>query len=113
MFKSQYLLKNRLRSIIELKVDGSIRTAKVTKQRDMESGKKVAFTLDIVELGLDNELEAITSCIVKQTDVPESGPKEIGVFANVLLEGSYQKIDLELGKTHDEYEKQINEYIKF
>ena len=43
----------------------------------------------------------------------ESGPKEIGVFANVLLEGSYQKIDLELGKTHDEYEKKINEYIKF
>ena len=43
----------------------------------------------------------------------ESGPKEIGVFANVLLEGSYQRIDLELGKTHDEYEKQINEYIKF
>jgi hypothetical protein len=37
----------------------------------------------------------------------ESGPKDIGVFANVLLEGSYQRIDLELGKTHDEYEKQI------
>ena len=43
----------------------------------------------------------------------ESGPKEIGVFTNVLLEGSYQRIDLELGKPHEEYEKQINEYIKF
>lgn len=43
----------------------------------------------------------------------ENGPKEIGVFANVLLEGSYQRIDLELGKPHDEYEKNINEYIKF
>ena len=43
----------------------------------------------------------------------ENGPKEIGVFANVLLEGSYQRIDLELGKTHDEYEKQINEYLNF
>jgi hypothetical protein len=43
----------------------------------------------------------------------ENGPKEIGVFANVLLEGSYQRIDLELGKTHDEYEKQIYEHIKF
>mgnify|MGYP000610081536 FL=1 len=42
----------------------------------------------------------------------ESGPKEIGVFTNVLLEGSYKRIDLELGKTHGEYEKQINEYIK-
>jgi len=37
----------------------------------------------------------------------ETGPKEIGVFANVLLEGSYQRINLELGKPHDEYEKQI------
>ena len=27
--------------------------------------------------------------------------------------GSYKRIDLELGKTHDEYEKQINEYIEF
>ena len=43
----------------------------------------------------------------------ESGPKEIGVFANVLLEGSFQRIDLELGKTHDEYEKQIYEHINF
>ena len=43
----------------------------------------------------------------------ESGPKEIGVFANVLAEGVYKKIDLELGKPHDEYEKQINERIKF
>ena len=43
----------------------------------------------------------------------ENGPKEIGVFANVLLEGSYQRIDLELGKTHDEYKKQIYEHIKF
>jgi len=43
----------------------------------------------------------------------ENGPKEIGVFANVFAKGVYQRIDLELGKTHDEYEKKINEYIKF
>jgi len=43
----------------------------------------------------------------------ENGPKEIGVFANMLLEGSYQRIDLELGKTHTEYEKNINEYVKY
>ena len=41
----------------------------------------------------------------------ENGPEEIGVFANVLLERSYQRIDLELGKPHDEYKKQINEYF--
>ena len=37
----------------------------------------------------------------------ESGPKEIGVFANVFVECVYKRIDLELCKTHDEYEKQI------
>ena len=31
----------------------------------------------------------------------------IEVFANVLLEGSYQRIDLELGKPHDEYENYL------
>jgi len=41
----------------------------------------------------------------------ESGPKEIGVFANVFAKGVYQKINLELGKTLDEYKKQINEYF--
>ena len=43
----------------------------------------------------------------------ENGSKEIGVFTNVFAEGVYQRIDLELGKPHDEYEKQINERIKF
>ena len=35
------------------------------------------------------------------------------VFAKIFAEGVYQKIDLELGQTHDEYEKQINEYLNF
>ena len=43
----------------------------------------------------------------------ENGPKEIQVFANVFAEGVYQKIDLELGKTHDEYKKKIYEHSKF
>ena len=46
--------------------------ASVTKQRDMESGKKVAFTLEVVELGLDNDLDAVTSCVVSPADVPDS-----------------------------------------
>ena len=41
----------------------------------------------------------------------ESGPKEIGVFANVLLEGSYQRINLELGKTYDEYESHLKKIL--
>ena len=37
----------------------------------------------------------------------ESGPKEIGVFANVLVEGVSQRIDLELGKTQEKYEMEL------
>ena len=43
----------------------------------------------------------------------ESGPKEIGVFANIFAEGVYKRIDLELGKTHDQYENYLNEYVKY
>ena len=43
----------------------------------------------------------------------KSGPKEVGVFANVFAKGVFQRIDLELGKTHDEYKKKINEHSKF
>ena len=87
-------LRAALDTEIELKVDGSVRTAKVTKQRDMESGKKVAFTLDIVELGLDNEEEAITSCIVKQTDVPESVTKKkrLSGYDEVALQALHEAI---------------------
>ena len=75
----------------------------------MNFGKR----LDTLERNI-HILEYIPPIIIHTIVEPsENGPKEIGVFANVLLEGSYQRIDLELGKTHDEYEKQINEYIKF
>ena len=37
----------------------------------------------------------------------ESGPKEIGVLANVFAEGVYKRIDLELGKTQEKYEMEL------
>jgi hypothetical protein len=68
-------LRAALDTEIELKADGLVRIASLTKQRDMESGKKVAFTLDVVELGLDDDLDAVTSCVVSPADVPESTSK--------------------------------------
>ncbi len=69
-------LRAALDTEIELKADGLVRIASVTKQRDMESGKKVAFTLEVVELGLDNDLDAVTSCVVSPADVPDSTAKK-------------------------------------
>ena len=73
----------------------------------MKFGKR----LDTIEL--NSHIHEYTPPIIIHTIVKpsESGPKEIGVFANVLLESSYKRIDLELGKTHGEYEKQINEHL--
>ena len=74
---------------------------------------KFVKRLDILES--NSHVREYTPPIIIHTIVEpsEKGPKEIQVFANVFAEGVYQKIDLELGKTHDEYEKQINEYIEF
>ena len=75
----------------------------------MKFGKR----LDILEL--NTQFCEYTPPIIIHTIVEpsKSGPKEVGVFANVFAKGVFQRIDLELGKTHDEYEKQINEYIEF
>ena len=69
---------------------------------------KFCKRLDILES--NTHVPDYTPPIIIHTIVEpsESGPKEIAVFANVFAEGVYNRIDLELGKTHDEYEKQIN-----
>lgn len=56
---------------IELTVDGLMRAAKATKQRDLEGGKVAAFTLETVQLAEDLDGDPITSCIVKPQDAAE------------------------------------------
>jgi hypothetical protein len=75
----------------------------------MKFGKR----LDTLER--NSHIHEYTPPIIIHTIVEpsKSGPKEVGVFANVFAKGVFQRIDLELGKTHDEYKKQIYEHIKF
>ena len=54
---------------IKVKQERNVRTATCEKQRDMENGKKVAFTLRGVDLGLDDENDPITSGVVEHADV--------------------------------------------
>ena len=61
---------------IEVKDEGGFRTATCKKQRDMENGKKVAFTLRGVDLGLDDENDPITSCVLEHADVDLSSLKK-------------------------------------
>jgi hypothetical protein len=62
---------------IEVSVDETeLRAARVTKQRDLPGGEEFAFRLDAVGLGVDEDGDAVTTCIVapiekqEQTDDP-------------------------------------------
>jgi putative DNA primase/helicase len=58
----------------EILIEGQsgIRTATVSKQRDLESGQRMAFELVSVQVGTDpHEGEPITSCVVKHIDAEE------------------------------------------
>ncbi len=53
---------------IEVKASKHIRVATTRKQRDHENGKNVAFSLTGVNVGLDQDGDPITSCVVKPED---------------------------------------------
>ena len=69
----------------------------------MKFGKR----LDTLER--NSHIREYTPPIIIHTIVEpsESGPKEIGVFANVFAEGVYKRIDLELGKTQEKCEMEL------
>ena len=54
---------------IEVKADGLVRLATAHKQRDLENGKKVAFSLMGVQLGFDEDGDQITSCVVRAEEL--------------------------------------------
>ena len=53
---------------IELTFDEEtrVRTARATKQRDMETGAEINFVLQIVELGEDADGDQVTTCIIRE-----------------------------------------------
>ena len=52
-----------------------MRLAEVTKQRDLQGGGEFAFKLDAVALGVDQDGDAVTTCIVNAVENrPQSGP---------------------------------------
>jgi hypothetical protein len=67
-------------------IDGQ-RTARVSKQRDLPSGDSFAFTLKVVELGLNRRGKAVTSCIVLTEDEQAPG----GASARPRLTGHKQR----------------------
>jgi len=58
---------------IELSFDEEtrVRTARATKQRDMETGAEINFVLQIVELGKDADGDQVTTCIIREATKEE------------------------------------------
>ena len=54
---------------IKVSMDVLMCLATTKKQRDLEGGRKAAFTLEAVNLGNNKDGEQITSCTVQQLDV--------------------------------------------
>lgn len=64
---------------IELEVNGNIRTATATKQRDLEPKKPITFQLKVHELGLDADGDQVTTCTIEKAndqDVEDSKKKK-------------------------------------
>lgn len=58
-------LRGALETEIEVKAgDDGRKTAEIVKQRDGERGAVFGFTLEVVEVGTDDEGDPITSCVV-------------------------------------------------
>ncbi len=61
---------------IEVEKNDSGRVARVVKQKDSADGLELGFDLEVIELGQDDEGEAITTCVVCPTEAaPKDRPK--------------------------------------
>ena len=76
-------------SEIELEHDEvtGLRTAKSTKQRDMETGTVFTFKLKVVELGIDEDGDAVTTCVIH-----EASESEIAEASKPKIKGKNQLI---------------------
>jgi len=53
---------------IELEVDGELRTATATKQRDLEPQSPIVFTLKVHTVGVDEDGDDVTTCTIIAAD---------------------------------------------
>ena len=88
---------------IEVANEDGARAAMVTKQRDYQGGETFAFALKSVSLGLDQDGDEVTSCVVETADAEEfqaarKAKKGLGANQQKLLDTFDQMIADGLGK---------------
>lgn len=58
---------------IEVVREGDVRALRLTKSKDGEDGLLWGFALEVVQLGVDEDLDPITSCVVVEAAAPPIG----------------------------------------
>jgi hypothetical protein len=72
---------------LEVVREGDARALRLTKSKDGEDGLVWGFALEVVQLGVDEDLDPITSCVVVEAQVPVvgAGPaRKLGVVEKVV-----------------------------
>lgn len=77
---------------------GLTKKATVHKQKDGEDGNVFLFSLKQVEIGVDDDGETVTSCIVEHSTVDNSIPADPKADARKRLSGMQRQVFSELGK---------------
>ena len=76
--------------------DGGVRVGSVVKVKDGESGDRFAFSLAVVEIGLDGDGDPITTCTIEDADTPDrpkAGRKSSVAQANAeLLRAAFNRV---------------------
>ena len=81
---------------IEIKKSGDVSIATVTKQREMEIDGVFAFSLDVIDIGINERGKPVTSCVVKEIDSSSIEEKK-----RRFPRGANQKILLKAMKNMD------------
>jgi len=82
-------LHGALDAAIEVLRTGGVRQWKLAKTKDGADGAEHAFKLDVVQLGVDQDGEPLTSCVVVPTAQPTTAPKR-------EPQGGHQRIALDV-----------------
>jgi hypothetical protein len=78
---------------IEISADGAHHSAKVTKQKDGEGGQVFPFTLKRVVVGVDDDGDDISSCVVEHGEgSPPARPPVQGKWQTLILECLYDEL---------------------
>lgn len=101
---------------IEVVREGDQRALQLTKNKDGEDGLQWGFKLEVVELGVDDDLDPITSCVVVEAEMSigrtvfKPRGKNQKIVYEVLMEmAQAQTVGIEVGAVVDEAARRIRE----